>query len=361
MAKKKKSKKGGAKKGKKAAPTGPPPIPNYEGFNPIGIPLKVFKIDREKVIKGETLTPEQEELLAQRGDDPATQPAQYVRVGESLNAPVLDLKRRIWEMTSIPMGRMTLLFQASVESGGRPISELRGWNESWPWPKDLTVIQLADDLSLVAYDIAIKSGKRKDVERKEHEAFEAELAADPEKKKKYELQKMADKLARLDTAKKDKDRKKGKKSKKGNATKGKAPKMGEKELIIFEAKLAKEAEQKRIEKIQEQDRHRRWEENQFYLMIKPEGMADLNAFGSRPAQPKIETPKKDFKIPMPKPKPIENSFVKNEAQRAELGSPITMATLKSLHQLPPLVGQMRPQGMSPEKLNESILNLNLEA
>eukprot|EP00040_Diaphanoeca_grandis_P006742 m.38473 g.38473 ORF g.38473 m.38473 type:complete len:343 (-) comp17926_c0_seq1:31-1059(-) len=340
MAKKKKSGKKGGKKKSAKAPSGPPPIPHYEGFHPDGIPLKVYKIDREKVLKGDNLTPEQQELLAERGDDPATQPAQFLRVGEVLMQPVADLKRRLWELSNIPMERMVLFFQSPPEDGGRPVSELRGWKESWPWPQDFTIVQLADDLALNAYGIGSKTDHRKQVEQAEKDAFEAELNADPERKRKHELQKMADKLARQEAAKK----KPNKKSKKGAATKGKQPKMSAKELAALEARQAKEAEIKRLEKIREQDKVRRWPENQLFLLVKPEGMPNLNAFISRPDQPKIETPKKTFQHPMPKLTPFENSLVKNETIRSELGSPITIASL-SLHQLPPLSGQLRPQAM----------------
>jgi len=282
---KKKGKKGKGKKGKSSKyldlEDGPM---NHNGFVPNSQPMKIYLCEREKVIpeveipekvKGEEkarLT-RMQELRETRGTVPEDQPCKFLRVGDHEYSHVSELKQRIWEVSKITREKQHLFFQTAKEKGGRPISDLRGWREAWPWPKDLHVVEVHDELPLEAYHICEKTPERIAWEEKEAARIAEEMANNPELKKKAD-EKAKKELEERQAAGKKKPDKKGKKGKKSGKGKGKP----DKDELKKQAKEAAKAAKDLAEKTELQDKARQWPENHLYLLVKVDGMQEVDSF-----------------------------------------------------------------------------------
>eukprot|EP00041_Stephanoeca_diplocostata_P015247 m.290039 g.290039 ORF g.290039 m.290039 type:complete len:319 (+) comp19974_c2_seq9:271-1227(+) len=304
--KKKSGKKGGKKGSKKKSANGDKedgPL-DHGGYNPMGEPIRVYCVDREPVPKD---IPENEALLAERGREPDEQPAKIIRIGEFHMSPCSDLKRRIHEVTGIPISRIHLFCRAPQSDGGRPVQEVYGWKNSWPWPQDMLLVNLEDDLPLSAYKITIKSPERLAKERADHAALMKALEDDPELRKEHQKKKLLQKEA-LEAAKASK-KKSGKKSKKKGGSKkgGKGKGLSEKEQAIHDRKEAEKKAKQEAALREERDKVREWPENQLFMILKPDGMADQPAFTPSGSQPTEEHPPRNFLVRLPTPRPQSNS------------------------------------------------------
>eukprot|EP00729_Bicosta_minor_P009991 gene9991-23647_t len=316
---KKKGKKGKGKKGKSSKyldlEDGPM---NHNGFVPNSQPMKIYLCEREKVIpeveipekvKGEEkarLT-RMQELRETRGTVPEDQPCKFLRVGDHEYSHVSELKQ-----------------------SGRPISDLRGWREAWPWPKDLHVVEVHDELPLEAYHICEKTPERIAWEEKEAARIAEEMANNPELKKKAD-EKAKKELEERQAAGKKKPDKKGKKGKKSGKGKGKP----DKDELKKQAKEAAKAAKDLAEKTELQDKARQWPENHLYLLVKVDGMQEVDSFKPHECQTS----------PVPKRKPGLRKLEPTWAQAhkgpviVQNSNPIGFAPVKGAKKgLPPIRG-----------------------
>jgi len=255
---------------------------NHNGFVPNSNPLRIYLCERDKVVpeveipekaKGEEkarLT-RMQELREKRGTVPEDQPCKFLRVGDHEYSHVSALKQRIWEVSKITREKQHLFFQTPKEKGGRPISELRGWRETWPWPKDLHVVEVHDELPLDAYKICEKTPERIAWEEKEDARVAEELANNPKLKKEAD-EKAKKEMEERQAAGKKKPEKKGKKS--GKKGKGKP----DKDELKKQAKEAAKAAKDLLEKMELRDKARQWPENHLYMLVKVDGMQEVDSF-----------------------------------------------------------------------------------
>lgn len=202
---------------------------------------------------------------------PEDQPCKFLRVGDHEYSHVSALKQRIWEVSKITREKQHLFFQTPKEKGGRPISELRGWRETWPWPKDLHVVEVHDELPLDAYKICEKTPERIAWEEKEDARVAEELANNPKLKKEAD-EKAKKEMEERQAAGKKKPEKKGKKS--GKKGKGKP----DKDELKKQAKEAAKAAKDLLEKMELRDKARQWPENHLYMLVKVDGMQEVDSF-----------------------------------------------------------------------------------
>jgi len=261
-----KKKKGKGKKGKESKyldlNDGPQ---NHNGFKKHGEPLKIYTCERERRKKPGPDDPAPE-------DAEALMPCKTLRAGEILFSHVSELKQRVMELTGVARECQHLFFRASADKGGRPIKELRGWRPSWPWPADLMIIEIHDELPLDAYGVGFKTEERHKKEKAVADAEQALIDNDPKYAKAAMLKKEKEIQERNDAGKKKKS--KGKKS---------AGKPNKDELKAMKREEAKKAKAE-AEKLAKDDWHRDWVHNHIYMINKPAGMAPLNCFNVHPCQ-----------------------------------------------------------------------------
>ena len=206
------------------------------------------------------------------------QPCRFLRVGDHDYSHVSEVKQRIWEVSKITREKQHLFFQTPKERGGRPISDLRGWREAWPWPKDLHVVEVHDELPLHVYKICEKTPERIAWEEKDAARIAEELASNPKLKKEAD-ERAKKEMEERQAAGKKKPEKKGK-GEKGGKGKGKP----DKDELKKQAKEAARAAKEEAEKMAERDKARAWPENHLYLLVKVDGMQEVDSFRPHPCQ-----------------------------------------------------------------------------
>ena len=65
--------------------------------------------------------------------------------------PVREMKLRIGEVTGIPFDTIHLFHPTP---SGHPIRDIYGWKETWPWPADLPVAEVFDEMVIRGCGIA---------------------------------------------------------------------------------------------------------------------------------------------------------------------------------------------------------------